>query len=338
LQQILRLLYEGFNRNEGKFAKCLLLIKEQLYSVEYFYQLSEKSGFKVCSQPDIIRVFEESCMNGPEMIRSAYLHAIENGYYFYHEADSGSIGMNPFKVPRFSEDDFREIIEKLHGNKIDESTTKTPDFLVGQIAIELKDLQTESLFDKDRQVSIGKIFKQYPGKFVDLYPLLNYGELTAPFHTLIQNTVKNHIKKASKQIKALKETQTISNAGIILLNTGMFTLPHELLKSFVQGILDNNTRTIEFAFIFSQRMQTNGFDTYAVFPSGFIGRVPDEIRILESETDKMVEAKMTQLMQDLLNVNAIVSMHPISFLQNGKIFYWHPGKIMGGMTKHFERD
>jgi len=45
----------------------------------------------------------------------------------------------------------------------------------------------------------------------------------------------------------------------------------------VTDILNYETKTIEFAFIFSQRMQTNGWDMYAVYASEWIGNQPTEL-------------------------------------------------------------
>jgi len=59
----------------------------------------------------------------------------------------------------------------------------------------------------------------------------------------------------------------------------------------VTDILNYETKTIEFAFIFSQRMQTNGWDMYAVFASEWIGINQPNWMDLKSELDKLVKSK-----------------------------------------------
>src|SRR5690606_19425014 len=154
-------------------------------------------------------------------------------YAFQCFPDKSNSGLDPYKVPRISEEDFENIIVSLGGVKIPVSESKTPDFLLNGVALELKDLQKESLKNKDRQVSIGEVFAKVPGYTINLDPTGDYGAATARYRRLITNTLKTSIKKASEQVKAFKANTVLNSAGIIFLNTGMYSLPHEMFKDIV---------------------------------------------------------------------------------------------------------
>ncbi|WP_281337067.1 hypothetical protein [Flavobacterium eburneipallidum] len=117
------------------------------------------------------------------------------------------------------------------------------------------------------------------------------------------------------------------NAGIIILNTGFESLPNELLKKMVADILNNETKTIEFAFLFSQKMQTNGWNMDSVFLSEWVGNVPNEILKLKDEMDELVEIKMIEMVRENNSSKTIESQKPISFEIDNKVFFWNPGQM-----------
>ena len=329
---ILRLIYDGYNKNDNTFADCILLIQEQLFSYTLAYDISVKKGYPICSEAHIDILIEELCKKEAGDFWDAYKHAEEHGYYFIKFIESNVSGINPFRVPRFSEKDFENIFTELGGNKIPESTIKTPDFLYSKVVYELKDIQSESLYNRDRQNVLGEIFQEYPKRFINLNPEIVYGEETPRYHQLIKNTIQGHIKGASKQIKSYKTQGEFISAGIIVLNTGMFSLPHELLKRFVEQCL-NNTKTVEFAFIFSQNMHGSWFDLYANYASEFVGATPTDGEELNKKVKALVDAKMTDMVRGKQFDSIIDSMHPISFEANNRIFFWNPGRIPSTLPK-----
>ena len=83
-----------------------------------------------------------------------------------------------FGIPRFREGDFQRLIVEMGGAKIPESTGKTRDFMLENVALELKDLQKESLFDKERRKSIGRLFAKVEAHTINLDPNFDYGDPT----------------------------------------------------------------------------------------------------------------------------------------------------------------
>lgn len=325
--KILRIIFEGFNKTEGRFANCVLLLDERLFSVPTVYELSVRYNYPVCSDLKIEQLIENRCVDSGGSFLECYNVAKKEGYSFTVFASYLNDASNPFKVHRFSESDFEIIIKELGGYKIPETIVKTPDFLINDVVLELKDIQTDSLEVKERQNSIGIIFRNTPGYTVNLDPLIDYGNCSAEYHRLLSATVQKHFKKASEQTKSFQQTNKIFSAGVILINTGMYSLPHDKLKEIVEHILQRQTQTIKFAFIVSQVMQSNGFDLYSVFRNGFVGDVPNEITALKERMKKIIDYKMKEMIMSPTVTDSISSMSPISFLSENKIFYWNPGRI-----------
>jgi hypothetical protein len=325
---ILSIIYDGYNIEHNRYAKCFLLVREELCTTVYCYERSLEFEYPICSDLDVQHITEEFCAEtNAELLNSFYI-AKANGCSFICMVDPLQSKSGFHNTPRFAEIDFENLIREIGGSKIPEITTKTPDFLLDGIVMELKDLQKEGLFDKERRKAIAKIFGHLQVHTIDLDPVIDHGELTNKYHAQIRNTIQNQIKTASGQIKAYKEANDVKAAGIILLNTGMFSLPDKLFRSMVTHILTHQTKTIEFAFVFSQTTQSNGFDTVANFYSDFIGKVPDEVKPLKMKVSELIEKKMTELILSGDPQPAISSQHPISFFADHKIFYWNPGGLL----------
>jgi len=324
---ILRILYEGFNQEEHCFAECVILLTESDFSVSRVYELSCANKFPVCSEIKIDRLLEERCLKAGDGFADFYLEAKKTGYAFKSFKDKSNNGLNYFNVPRFSEKDFENIICEFGGEKIPESTVKTPDFLLYNIVLELKDLQQDSLFNLDRQIAIAEAFENQSGYAINLDPTIDFSAPTDKYRRLITNTIKNHLKKASDQIKSFKETKDITSAGIIFLNTGMFSLPHDTFKAIVEDVIERETRTIKFGLVFSQVMQTNGWELKALFFPDFVGEIPEKIKVLKPKLAELINQKMTDMMRTNSTILSANSQHPISFCKNNKIFYWNPGRM-----------
>lgn len=321
--RILAVIFEGYNKFENQFADCVILIKENLFTIKNIYEISEKNKFPICPEIEIKIVAQHHCN---DVFENAYEVALKKDFSFTPLIDSMRSGKIAFKTPRFSELDFENLIKGLGGRKIPEINIKTPDFLLNDIVLELKDIQKEGLLNNDRRTSIAKIFNAFNSKIINIDSAIDYGEYTTKYHALIANTIQNHFKKASEQIKIFKENNKIKTAGIILLNTGMFSLNHDLFKFMIENILLNKTQTIKFALILSQISQSNWFDSYSNFYSDILGDAPKEIETLKDKLNNLIDDKMTQMVINNKFDLSIDSLHPITFQADGKIFYWNPGR------------
>jgi len=322
---IFSVIYEGYNIERNQYAKCFLFVREELCTTAYCYERSLEFEYPVCSELDVQNITEGFCAETSDELLDSFYIARDTGCAFICFVDPLQSKRDFFNAPRFAELDFEHLITKMGGRKIPEITTKTPYFFLDGVIIELKDIQKEGLFDKDRRKAIAKMFGHLEVHAVNLDPSTDHGNLTAKYHAQIRNTIQNQVKTASGQIKTYKETNEVRAAGVILLNTGMFSLPDQLFRSMVTHILTYQTNTIEFAFVFSQVAQSNGFDTIANFYGDFIGDVPDAVKPLKEKVSDLIEAKMTDMVLSPNRAKTIPSQHPISFFADHKIFYWNPG-------------
>lgn len=321
MRQIVRVIYQGFNKEANQYANCVLMVRRADFSTRSIYEISVAEQYPICSDIHLDILIEEACRQEGGEFWAAYKQAVDEGYSLTCFVNP-SANRIPAMIPRFSEADFATILDK-----IPECSTETPDFRLGNVIMELKDLQQESLKNEQRQQNIAALFEKLSDRCINLDPLADYGQLTKAYHNLIQNSIHNHLKKASSQIKTYRKTETVTAGGMIFLNTGMFSLPHELFKSMVADLLNRRTKTIEFAFLFSQVMQGNGFDQYAIFKGEFIGNVPEEVKVLQQKVNILINEKMTAVIRDPTQLITMEEQHPVSFEENGKIFYWNPGPV-----------
>jgi len=328
VDRMLRIIFEGFCDRNERYSSCILLLDANSFSVTTIFNLVRYYQFQICSELKIDLLINDLCRREQGDFKECYKEALVKGHCFKSFPESSINTLFRFGIPRFTEADFQHAIEQLGGDKIKENTSKTPDFLIGNIAVELKDLQKEGLYDSERQKSISKVFENSDKDVINIDPSFMSKEELETYKRIISNSIKSIVKKASTQVKEYKLTDKTSGAGVILTNTGFFSLGHDLFKEIVQDIITNQTKTIEFAYIFTQSVLRNAIGDYEVFYyNDFIGIVPDAINEIQDKINNIIEKKMTSIFHSPNQKNTIQTQQPISFLVNDKIFYWAPRKI-----------
>ncbi|WP_123887305.1 hypothetical protein [Flavobacterium aquidurense] len=328
-KRILRIFFEGFSTVAKSYSKCILLMRECDFSKSYLYETISSRNFVVCSEIIIDLLIESRCEENGGDLWKAYLIANNEGYSFQSFEEPRFSKLYFYDIPRFSESDFENIIEHFGGSKIAETTSMTPDFILGNIAIELKDLQKESLFNDDRRTSIAKIFKTDSRFSINI----NFSNLDPEcqkiYKRTIANSIKNVISKASKQIKEFQKIKSIDSSGVFILNTGYFSLDHSLLKEIVQETISKDTKTIKFAYIFTQSVYHNAVgDLQTDYKQDLIGIMPDKLDGIYEACLKIINQKMSSIFQAAKNSSPTASpQYPISFFADNKIFYWTPPRI-----------
>lgn len=321
--------FEGYNSEKKCYSNCFLIFRESNFSKLWFYQKIASQNVVVCSEIKINYLIREYCEQDGGDVWEAYKVAEVEEYSFNDFSETSFSNIFHYGIPRYSESDFESLINQLGGRKVPETTTKTPDFLIESIAIELKDLQNESMYDKGRRKAIAKIFENESNLAVCLnFESIEEEYLTA-YTRLITNSIKNIIKKASTQIKEYSKTNEVEYAGVFLLNTGYFSLEHALFKAIVEDILNRETNTIKFAYIFTQCVLHNTVgDLRSDYKQDFIGTVPAILKPIEQATSQLTERKMSSIFQPSSDGgNVIPPQQPISFFEDGKIFYWKPERL-----------
>ncbi|WP_433763697.1 hypothetical protein [Flavobacterium ginsenosidimutans] len=325
---MLLIIFEGFSQVNKRYGTCILFLREMELSVSTVFDLAKDYGFLICSELQIDLLNDVACINDQGEINLAYQDCLKKGHFFKCIPEAGFDSAFHIEIPRFTEEDFKEAIVKLGGKKIDEGKAKTPDFLLGTVAVELKDLQNESLYNTERQKSISQLFEKLDNYSVSINPSELDKESFEAYKRIISNSIKSVLKKASVQVKSFKLLTEISSAGVIVINTGFFSLSHELFKNIVEDIIEYQTNTLEFAYIFTQKVWGNAIgDGEVNYYHDFIGNVPDNFKEIETVVDGMIDQKMGAIFRKPLQANPVQVQEPISFLVNDKIFYWTPRKV-----------
>lgn len=328
-KNILRVIFEGFNTKNQNYNNCILMIDESDFSRLKLYELISTKGYLVCSEIKIDKLIRSLCEDAGGDLWEAYITAERDGYSFSNFAESSFSNPYYYNIPRFNESDFETIICQLGGSKIPETVTMTPDFILGDIVIELKDLQNESLYNEDRRTTITKIFEADNGYSVNMNFSASSGEVREAYKRVIANSIKNAVGKASKQIKEFSKTNSINIAGVFLINTGYFSLDHDLFKDIVKEIISRDTTTINFAYVFTQSVFHNAIgDLRADYKQDCIGDLPSDLDGMYDACNTLVNIKMSSIFQ-LGNVESSFAppQYPISFFADNKIFYWKPERI-----------
>lgn len=287
--------------------------------MKIFERIAHQYNVAICSEPTQIDI---------EIIDPSVISQLMNSSYLvnFHELENYA-PLKGFGMPRFNEAYMKDVIHKIGGNKIPEGKDQTPDFIIGDTVFELKAIESDSLFDKERQNSVGEIFKDSPWDVVNLDPKHDLGEYSKKYIRLIESSLKGRIKAASNQIKDYKKHNSISSAGAIILNTGMFSLPHELAKRLFEKILANDTKTVEFVLLVSQFWQSNWMDSFFFIQTALIGHQNEcAIRLRDAFLESH-STTMTNLVLGTHQGESIDSQSPVSFFSHNKLFFWSPGPV-----------
>lgn len=319
-------IFDGFNNISLTYYKCVIFINNGDPKPSLLYNIALEKNIKICSDLLITPLPEERTHNDLD-VRKAFLEAENNGHSITIFEDKVS-NVSTFQIQRFTEFDFDEIIKELGGKKILESKVLRPDYDLHGLVIELKNLQEDSLNNPKKQKSLAEIFSFYKNKTVNLKTLLDHKSVEWQVRTFYNKLLKSFFNKASDQIKSYKRDNEILSAGLVLLNTGHYTLNHQLLLQVCDYHLKNSTTTIEYVLVITQTVVGNSHNIYPSIEQNFLGSVPEEIEAIIDTVNKRMERKMTEAITGkAISKMTILPQEPISFLVDEKIFYWAPEKI-----------
>ena len=78
---------------------------------------------------------------------------------------------------------------------------------------------------------------------------------------ILGRPIQNQVKSAAKQLKVSRAKLGSSRGGVIFLNTGYSSVPHELFDAMVHRYCTKDTRQVDFAISVSSWLLTNGFES-----------------------------------------------------------------------------
>lgn len=265
----------------------------------------------------------------------AYLQAEKQGIFWMESLDSLPICKKGDVLwgtgPKLTEAFVDNLIEESGGHRLTSEEAggfleKNADYVLGKYVLELKHFENEGLSVESRQKKLGELFKRYlsngPAHQIDPYRLSD--EDFEKYWEIVGVPVQRRIKAASKQVKATisRLGQDEYEGGVILLNTGYLTVPHDFLVAMAERYAAKDTSTIKKVVVISSWTITNGFDTvvnYAFHPHE---PACTEILNLKGRFWLMIEKLMTQMLTGEIDPESGFQepMSPTYFNHEGEMF------------------
>jgi hypothetical protein len=196
-------------------------------------------------------------------------------------------------VERFSEDDSREL-------------NLNADFIIHDTIIELKLVDEEGLDKKERRVKLANLFNSYKHPKADVC-VLDPDVLTEQdfnkYKNIMRSPIKNHIKKANKQLRASTEKQQREMfTAVFIVNNGYGALSHEEFLEISKHCVRNDTSAIDYLICGGMYFHSDMFDSYVLCPIDVINiknksplESEDEIREAWNGLSEKIITKMMHI-------------------------------------------
>ncbi len=175
----------------------------------------------------------------------------------------------PIVPPRLSESFLDRVVSSAGGERLDSDDTspnrlRTADYRLGDLVLELKDIQTESMDIKTKQEKVARLFssKLRPDCSVIVDPKILSEEERRDYLNVIGRPIRKRLEDAGEQVRLTMDrfsTPTIKG-GAILLNTGYGSVSHDLFCQIAEDYVSRSS-TLSIVICISAWTVTNGFDT-----------------------------------------------------------------------------
>jgi hypothetical protein len=218
-------------------------------------------------------LIERRVLDGtPENLRVAYAEAKAGNVIFKRSLDQmpmATKGHLPVpKAPRIGEAFMDQVIDGAGGRRLtkseaDEEKGRNADYCFQDAVIELKDLQEEGLLVTTRQERLSRLLRPIASgaEYASLSPANLSETQWLEYIDILGRPIQNHVKSAAKQLKVSRAKLGSSRGGVIFLNTGYSSIPHELFNAMVHRYCTKDTRQVDFAICISSWLLTNGFES-----------------------------------------------------------------------------
>jgi len=271
-------------------------------------------------------------------IWEAYLQAERDGLFWLEHLDSVPMSRKGETLwgtgPRLTETFIDNLISESGGRRVTaeeaggslEKLERNADYVLGRYILEAKQFENEGLDVPTRQQKLGELFGQYlaAGNVHRIDPYRLSDADFDKYWGIVGVPVQRRIKDASKQVKATIARLLPGDfeGGVILLNTGYLTIPHDFMVTMAERYAAKDTSAIRTVVVISSWTVTNGFDTVVNY--GFHPHEPisPELLKLRDVFWSTVGRLMTEMVQGKLDPETGMQapMAPVYFNHDGKAF------------------
>jgi hypothetical protein len=274
----------------------------------------------------------------------AYEKALKGELSFIVFSDAfgaGNKSNKPILPARISEEFIDRVVKDAGGTRLPtQQGAKSADYLLGSYVFELKDLQEEVLGKKNHQKRLAELFRKYfPDRLeIAIDPSILTKSDYQEYVNIIGRPIKTQIRSASKQVKASKNSLNRSGlrGGIIFMNTGIGSLPHEVFAAQVARYANKDSGEFDAVVSISIWNATNGFDTYVLHAFSPKDSVYHEVRSLKISFDRCFEEMMTDLVRGRIpsTVERAVPRKSLTFSVDGVDYAWIDPTIPWSMNNN----
>lgn len=151
----------------------------------------------------------------------------------------------------------------------DRRTAKGADFLLDDAVIELKLLEDNGLDKPERRAKLAALFgKHWPGRPVIVLDPANLpADGIRDYKAIMQGPIKTGIAHAKKQLAQSREEFPEALCSVLLIvNNSYAALSHEELIEIAGERAQRDTSQIDVVVVAGCYMQSDGFDSFAVWP------------------------------------------------------------------------
>jgi hypothetical protein len=300
----------------------------------------KRRHWQFISYEDKSTLIEERVREAGGEVWEAYQDALKSTIFFRVFPDhfgAGRNGIKPIRPARIKEPFIDEVIKNAGGRRLSEAVKKpgvrNADYILGDFIFELKDIQEEVFLKGSHQQKLAELFNPYfPGKSeIIIDPSILSKPDFLKYLDIISKPIKTHIKTASKQVKdtRLLLGKPDIKGGVIILNTGFGSCPHDEFANQVERYALKDSRQFEAIVTISTWFYTNGFDSYMFYKFSPSEPQYSELECIRKSFDASFGEMMTQLVRGELPDSTEYSapLSPISFVSEGIDFNWSPPTI-----------
>ncbi|KQB57127.1 hypothetical protein AE621_22460 [Acidovorax sp. SD340] len=273
-------------------------------------------------------------------VLEAFKEALRGRVFFKVFIDtfgSGSKDRQTMLPARITEDFIDEVIIKAGGARLDTAGItpgiRNADYLLGRYIFELKDLQEEAMSKGPHQERLAQLFRPYARgeAWVTINPAMLSKSDFREYLNILGRPIQGHVRSAAKQIKETKKLLGRDDllGGLLLLNTGFGTYPHDEFSAQVERYARKDTSEFNAVMTVSAWSQTNGFDTFAFYKISPQESQEEEIVAFQQAFSDCYMAMMTKLIQGALPAAAASApaSRSIGFAVDGIDFAWEAPRI-----------
>ena len=332
------------NRSYHAWQTAILVVfiaeADEATSLRRLSELLHQHRWMLIQTEQCATLIEDRVKQSDGAVWKAYQTAQQRGYWieiFPDHFASGKDGIPPVQAPRLSEAFVDRLVTAAGGRRLTDQErnhdkTRNADYRLDDYIIELKDIQEEGMEKPERQAKLAALFRPYFPNETEILidPSVLSSEDVQTFATVMGGPVKNAIKSAAEQIKATKAHLGLLNlrGGLIVLNSGYYSLPSEVFEQLVIHYARKETNQIEAVVCIMGSISTDGFNTWvntSFYPPQ--GGLPVEERL-----GKCFSSTVDELMTDwsrngfLPTDKSAPIPVPVAFEQDGVTYrYFPPG-------------